>query len=166
MAVVFDCSVTLAWFLKDERTAFTDTAFELMETAEGWVPFVWRLEFPNALLFAERKKRIGRLLRRHILEQAPRLRNEAATCAPRSLLVGPTDAPGTSEDVTVVLLTEPIHRVLSHVDGGRPRATTAARVRLLALGTAIRGPEPPHVPDLPPPARFVIRTRTHTYAFA
>ena len=57
MAVVFDCSVTLAWFLKDERTAFTDTAFELTETAECWVPFLWRLEFPNALLFAERKKR-------------------------------------------------------------------------------------------------------------
>ena len=73
MAVVFDCSVTLAWFLKDERTAFTDTAFELMETAEGWVPFVWRLEFPNALLFAERKKRIGREQRLEILDNAAQL---------------------------------------------------------------------------------------------
>jgi len=73
MAVVFDCSVTLAWFLKDERTAFTDTAFELMETAEGWVPFVWRLEFANALLFAERKKRIGREQRLEILDNAAQL---------------------------------------------------------------------------------------------
>jgi len=73
MAVVFDCSVTLAWFLKDERSAFTDTAFELLETEECWVPFVWRLEFANALLFAERKKRLGREQRLEILENAAQL---------------------------------------------------------------------------------------------
>jgi predicted nucleic acid-binding protein len=73
MAVVFDCSVTLAWFLKDERTAFTDSAFELLETAECWVPYLWRLEFPNALLFAERKKRVGREQRLEILDSAAQL---------------------------------------------------------------------------------------------
>ena len=73
MAVVFDCSVTLAWFLKDERTSFTDSAFELLETAEGWVPYIWRLEFPNALLFAERKKRIAREHRLEILDNAAQL---------------------------------------------------------------------------------------------
>lgn len=73
MAVVFDCSVTLAWFLKDERTAFTDTAFELLETAECWVPFLWRLEFPNALLVAERRKRVGREQRLEILDNAAQL---------------------------------------------------------------------------------------------
>jgi predicted nucleic acid-binding protein len=71
--VVFDCSVTLAWFLKDERTAFTDSAFDLLETAECWVPFLWRLEFPNALLFAERKKRLGREQRIEILDNAAQL---------------------------------------------------------------------------------------------
>lgn len=73
MAVVFDCSVTLAWFLKDERTIFTDTAFDLLETAECWVPFLWRLEFPNALLVAERKKRLGREQRLEILDNAAQL---------------------------------------------------------------------------------------------
>lgn len=73
MPVVLDCSVTLAWFLKDERTAFTDTAFELLETEEGWVPYLWRLEFPNALLFAERKKRLGREQRLEILDNAAQL---------------------------------------------------------------------------------------------
>ena len=73
MAVVFDCSVTLAWFLKDERTAFTDTAFELLETEECWVPYLWRLEFPNALLFAERKRRVGREQRLEILDNAAQL---------------------------------------------------------------------------------------------
>ena len=73
MPVVFDCSVTLAWFLKDERTAFTDTAFELLETEECWVPYLWRLEFPNALLFAERKRRLGREQRLEILDNASQL---------------------------------------------------------------------------------------------
>jgi len=73
VAVVFDCSVTLAWFLKDERTAFTDTAFELLETEECWVPYLWRLEFPNALLFAERKRRVGREQRLEILDNAAQL---------------------------------------------------------------------------------------------
>lgn len=73
MAVVFDCSVTLAWFLKDERTAFTDAAFELLESAECWVPHLWRLEFPNALLMAERRRRVGREQRLEILDNAAQL---------------------------------------------------------------------------------------------
>ncbi len=73
MAVVFDCSVTLAWFLKDERTGFTDTSLDLLETAECWVPYLWRLEFPNALLMAERKGRLGRQERLEILENAAQL---------------------------------------------------------------------------------------------
>ncbi|HEX6298105.1 MAG TPA: type II toxin-antitoxin system VapC family toxin [Burkholderiales bacterium] len=73
MAVIFDCSVTLAWFLKDERTAFTDAAFELLESAECWVPYLWRLEFPNALLMAERKRRVGREQRLEILDNAAQL---------------------------------------------------------------------------------------------
>ena len=73
MAVVFDCSVTLAWFLKDERTVFTDTAFELLESTDCWVPFIWRLEFPNALLMAERKRRVGREQRLEILDSAAQL---------------------------------------------------------------------------------------------
>jgi predicted nucleic acid-binding protein len=80
MAVVFDCSVTLAWFLKDERSSFSDAAFDLLETAECWVPFLWRLEFPNALLVAERRRRVGREQRLEMLDSAARLalRTDAA----------------------------------------------------------------------------------------
>lgn len=73
MAIVFDCSVTLAWFLKGERTGFTDTAFDLLESSECWVPYLWRLEFPNALLAAERRKRLGREQRLEILDNAAQL---------------------------------------------------------------------------------------------
>lgn len=70
MAVVIDASVALPWFLDDERTAFSDAVFASLGVAEYWVPIVWRLEFPNALLAAERKKRIDRQTRLEALEFA------------------------------------------------------------------------------------------------
>jgi predicted nucleic acid-binding protein len=65
--------VTLAWFLEDERSAFSDAAFDLLGEADCWVPALWRLEFPNALLFAERKRRIDRNTRLDALDRAEQL---------------------------------------------------------------------------------------------
>lgn len=70
MAVVVDASVTLPWFLLDERSAFTDSIFAALGEEEFWVPAVWRLEFPNALLAAERKRRIDRQTRLEALDFA------------------------------------------------------------------------------------------------
>lgn len=70
MPAVLDASVTLPWFLQDERTAFTDSVFAALGHDEFWVPAVWRLEFPNALLAAERKRRIDRQTRIEALEFA------------------------------------------------------------------------------------------------
>lgn len=70
MAAVLDASVTLPWFLDDERTAFTEAVFAAVGAAEYWVPAVWRLEFPNALLAAERRKRIDRQTRLQALDFA------------------------------------------------------------------------------------------------
>jgi predicted nucleic acid-binding protein len=63
MAFVVDCSVSLAWFLEDERSAFSDAILRATETADHWVPVVWPLEFANGLLMAERRKRIDRATR-------------------------------------------------------------------------------------------------------
>jgi predicted nucleic acid-binding protein len=73
MAFVLDCSITLPWFLEDERTAFTDALLQDAKRTEYWVPAIWSLEFPNALLVAERRKRIERSRRIEALEQIPRL---------------------------------------------------------------------------------------------
>ena len=70
MASVLDASVTLPWFLQDERTVFTDALFAALGREEYWVPYIWRLEFPNALLAAERKRRIDRQTRHEALELA------------------------------------------------------------------------------------------------
>lgn len=74
MALVLDCSIALAWFFPDEKTAFTEAALDLVALEECWVPVVWRLEFPNALLVAERRKRLSRAERHQILDEASRLR--------------------------------------------------------------------------------------------
>jgi predicted nucleic acid-binding protein len=73
MAFVLDCSVTLPWFLEDERTAFTDSLLLAAKRTEYWVPGIWYLEFPNALLVAERRRRIERSRRLEALDQVGKL---------------------------------------------------------------------------------------------
>lgn len=73
MGFVLDCSATLPWFLEDERTGFTDALLFSVKTTEYWVPAIWCLEFPNALLVAERRKRIDRARRLEALDQVARL---------------------------------------------------------------------------------------------
>jgi predicted nucleic acid-binding protein len=81
MAVVLDSSVSLSWFFPDERTGFTDAALDLAAREECWVPAIWRLEFPNALLAAERKRRLTRAERLQVLAEAARLNLRVDTTA-------------------------------------------------------------------------------------
>lgn len=54
-----DASVTLAWCFQDEATSFTESVLTLLtKDATIRVPAIWSLEVANALLTAERKKRI------------------------------------------------------------------------------------------------------------
>jgi predicted nucleic acid-binding protein len=70
MAFVVDASVTLPWFLEDERSAFTDAVFASLHRGEFWTAAIWCLEFPNALLAAEKRRRIDRATRLWILDRA------------------------------------------------------------------------------------------------
>lgn len=73
MSLVVDCSVTLPWFLEDERSKFTDLLLEAIDRAEYWAPSVWRLEMLNGLMMAERRKRIDRARRIESVDQVARL---------------------------------------------------------------------------------------------
>lgn len=56
---VLDASVAVAWCFVDESTKFTEDVLDLLAAgAEGMVPAIWPLEVANALLFAERRKRL------------------------------------------------------------------------------------------------------------
>jgi len=74
MSHVLDCSVTLSWFLEDERTKFTDQILNEIHQIEYWVPSIWRLEMVNGLLMAERRKRIDRAWRIESVDQTARLK--------------------------------------------------------------------------------------------
>ncbi len=73
MGLVLDSSVCLSWFFPDERTSFTDMVLDVAANEECWVPSLWRLEFANALLVAERKRRLTRAERLQMLDEASRL---------------------------------------------------------------------------------------------
>lgn len=74
MSHVVDCSITLPWFLEDERTKFTDQILNALHEVEYWVPSIWRLEMVNGLLMAERRKRIDKAWRIESVDQASRLK--------------------------------------------------------------------------------------------
>lgn len=57
--LVLDASVAVAWCFEDEATEFTEGVLDLLSAGgEVFVPSVWPLEVANALLVAERRKRI------------------------------------------------------------------------------------------------------------
>lgn len=72
MSFVIDTSITMAWCFNDERTApAMEVLYRLGETP-ACAPLLWPLEALNALLTAERRKRIDR---RRRLELADFLRD-------------------------------------------------------------------------------------------
>jgi predicted nucleic acid-binding protein len=55
---VLDTSVALAWCFEDETSPATDRVLDLMASSEALVPVIWSIEVGNALLVAERRRRI------------------------------------------------------------------------------------------------------------
>jgi predicted nucleic acid-binding protein len=68
-ALALDCSLTIAWYLEDERTDFTESVLEELARVEVWVPALWMLEFPNALIVAVKRGRISDSWRRDVLKR-------------------------------------------------------------------------------------------------
>lgn len=71
---VLEASVTLAWCFEDERSAYADRLLDGMVPAGAAVPAIWPLEVANALLVAERRRRLTRAKAartHHVLEGLP-----------------------------------------------------------------------------------------------
>ena len=58
-AFVVDASVSAAWLLPDEATAYTAAALHATATVDVWVPALWLLEMANLLQSAQRRQRIN-----------------------------------------------------------------------------------------------------------
>lgn len=59
MEFVLDCSVTLAWFLEDEKTPEAVDVLRRLYNSRAKVPAIWPLEVANAVVVAERRKRVS-----------------------------------------------------------------------------------------------------------
>ncbi|MBN2311309.1 MAG: type II toxin-antitoxin system VapC family toxin [Candidatus Hydrogenedentes bacterium] len=57
---VVDNSVVMAWCFEDEVGEYADAVLQCLEDGEAIVPAIWPLEIGNALLVAERKRRLGK----------------------------------------------------------------------------------------------------------
>jgi predicted nucleic acid-binding protein len=58
MRMVLDASVALSWCFPDEGDEYTQRILEMQNSGGAVVPTIWPLEIANALIVAERKKRI------------------------------------------------------------------------------------------------------------
>ena len=57
--LVLDASVTLAWAFEDEENGYPDFVLESLAEIQACVPIIWPLEVGNALLVAERRRRLN-----------------------------------------------------------------------------------------------------------
>jgi len=71
---VVDASVSAAWFLPDEATAYTTGALQATVAADVWVPTLWLLEMANLLQSAQRRRRISAAKRAELAASAASLR--------------------------------------------------------------------------------------------
>lgn len=56
--IVVDASVALAWCFPDEASDYADDVLVALEGRTVLVPSIWALEVTNAILVAERRKRL------------------------------------------------------------------------------------------------------------
>src|SRR5438270_6411597 len=54
---VLDCSVTMAWYFKDEANAYANSVRRSLNGGRALVPALWPLEVANILVLGERRRR-------------------------------------------------------------------------------------------------------------
>lgn len=59
-SLVLDCSVLVPCFFEDETHPYAEQVLDYLRDGQAVAPVLWKLEFANVLLVAERKKRISR----------------------------------------------------------------------------------------------------------
>jgi predicted nucleic acid-binding protein len=66
--IVVDASVALAWCFPDEGSDYADRVLVALEGHAIRVPALWSIEITNALLVAERRKRVRQLETRRFID--------------------------------------------------------------------------------------------------
>ena len=132
---VLDCSATLPWIFEDEATVATNCLHdELIEGAEAWVPELWHLELANALLIAEKRKRINQVRIKGFLKKLQAYRiavdNETTTRAWHETLELAMQYKLSTYDAAYLELALRRRLPLATLDEALTKAATAAGVPL------------------------------------
>lgn len=83
---VLDASLTLAWALPDEASAYSDSILKQVVSGKAWVPDLWPHEIANGLIMAQRRKRLTSAQRILFIEELLRLPIEVSSAAARVVL--------------------------------------------------------------------------------
>ncbi len=67
MSLVVDSSIALSWCFEDERTQAAVDVLRHIEQHGAIAPSLWPLEIQNALLMAERRKRVDQAKRHQLM---------------------------------------------------------------------------------------------------
>lgn len=73
MVFVIDASVTLAWCFEDEATPLTEALLDRVAEEGAAAPALWEYEVSNALLVAERRRRISEAQAARLVELVQQL---------------------------------------------------------------------------------------------
>lgn len=83
MRLVLDNSVTVGWVHPDQATAYSTALLDAHGRYEPLAPTIWPLEFANALLLLQRRKRIGEADRIAAIARAESWKFTVDASAPR-----------------------------------------------------------------------------------
>lgn len=84
--VVVDASLTLAWALPDEASAYTDAILRFVASSKACVPDLWAHEVANGLIMAQRHGRITAAQRALFIEELLKLPIEVVRAPVRTVL--------------------------------------------------------------------------------
>lgn len=134
MHCVVDCSAAVAWYLDDETTRDSDRLLAAVLKNGAIVPCLWRAEFVNVLIMAERRHRLTAAKRREIVRDAESLPIAVdPTPPPLARLAEVAVAHGlTAYDAAYLELAQRLDLPLATQDGELRKAAKAAGVALFS----------------------------------
>jgi predicted nucleic acid-binding protein len=130
--IALDCSAALALFLDDEQPPLAVALLDALPGTDVWIPILWRYEFANVLLTAQRRRRLTPARSVQILGQAARLPLHVDTEAPSTASLFELAATHglTAYDAAYLELSQRRQLHLATLDTQLAKAAAAAGVEL------------------------------------
>ncbi len=132
---MIDASVTLSWCFPDEETAHSKSVLKALATGEALVPELWAFEVANALVVAQRRRRVTAELAEEFLTKLAKLPIRVVPQEPgvilRQLPVLAQRHGLTAYDAAYLLLAHGRAVPLATLDGDLKKAARAVGVEII-----------------------------------